>query len=151
MGLLGVAEGKGWALGRRSGSRIRLLHGSTSSTTPAPLRPPDERRGAERLPPDQTKWADNARLRPGLDVRIVDIGPRGVLIESPVRLQVGARVELALFESDGPRRLDLTGVVRRCNVSSLSPLTYRGGLEFDRAIELTAIQPFLAAQAAMSA
>ena len=132
-------------LGRRAGSRIRLLHGSTNSIPP-PTRS-GERRQAERLPPDQTKWADAARLRPGIDVRVVDIGTRGVLIESAVRLHIGQRMEVALITNDAEVRRDLAGVVRRCQISNLSPLTYRGALEFDRSIELLDLEPFLAPSA----
>ena len=57
------------------------------------------------------------------------------------------KVELALFSSDSATRLDLMGVVRRCHVSSLNPLTYRGALEFQQPIEVLALQPFLAAEA----
>jgi hypothetical protein len=42
------------------------------------------------------------------------------------------------------------GVVRRCHVSNLSPLTYRGALEFSQAIEVHTLQPFLS-PAALSA
>ena len=148
LALLGLNDSRAaLTLGRRTGSRIRLLHGSTSSTaSPRPANT-TERRRAERLSPDQTRWAEGAKLRPGFDVRVVDIGPRGVLIEAPTRLHVGVKVELALFTSDSASRLDLMGVVRRCHVSSLNPLTYRGALEFPQPIEVLALQPFLAAEA----
>jgi hypothetical protein len=146
--LLGIGGSTGTlTLGRRTGSRIRLLHGSTSSTASAPAPNTTERRRAERLAPDQTRWAEAARLRPGFDVRVIDIGPRGVLIEAPARLHIGLRVELALFASDAPTRLDLMGIVRRCHVSSLNPLTYRGALEFSQPIEVRALEPFLASAA----
>jgi hypothetical protein len=146
--MLGVDEARpGWTLGHRAGSRIRILHSSTSATVAATPRQHSERRREERLTPDQSGWADAARLRPGVDVRVVDIGPRGVLIEAPARLHVGTHVELALFASDTPRRLDVIGVVRRCHVSSLNPLTYRGALEFTTSIDVHAIEPFLSTRA----
>ena len=126
-------------LGRRAGSRIRLLHGSTNH---APTRPNEERRREQRLAPEQTRWADAARLRPGMDVLVVDIGTRGVLVESTVRLHIGQRMEIALTASDTGERLDLAGTVRRCHIAKLSPLTYRGALEFDVSIELQALEPF---------
>jgi hypothetical protein len=144
MSLLGI-DGSNVALnlGRRTGTRIRILHGSTSSTASVAPRHQGERRREERLPPDQTKWAEGAKLRPGFDVRVVDIGSRGVLIEAPTRLHVGVRVEITLFASETATRLELMGVVRRCHVSNLSPLTYRGALEFNQAIEVKALEPFL--------
>jgi hypothetical protein len=151
MALLGVDESRmSLTLGRRTGSRIRMLHGSTSSTAAPPPRRTSERRQTERVTPEQTRWAESARLRPGFDVRVMDIGPRGVLIEAPTRLHIGTRVELALFENETEIRLDLVAIVRRCHVSSLGPLTYRAGLEFSQAIEVAALQPFLAT-AALSA
>jgi hypothetical protein len=128
-------------LGRRAGSRIRLLHGSTNNS--AAPRPAEERRRAERLPPDQTKWSDAARLRPGLDVSVVDIGTRGVLVETNVRLHIGQRMEIALQSNDTGLRLELAGTVRRCHIANLNPLTYRGALEFDTSIELQALEPFM--------
>lgn len=148
MALLGVDETRmALTLGRRTGSRIRILHASTSPTASAAPRPTTERRRDDRLSPDQTRWAEAARLRPGFDVRVVDIGPRGVLIEASTRLHIGTRVELTLFASDTPTRLELMGMVRRCHVSSLSPITYRGALEFSQPIEVQVLQPFLSAEA----
>jgi hypothetical protein len=151
MALLGVGESRmSLNLGRRTGSRIRLLHGSTSSTAAVAPRNTSERRRDVRLTPDQTRWAEAARLRPGFEVRVVDIGVRGVLIEAPTRLHIGSRVELTLLASDTPTRLEIMGIVRRCHVSSLSPLTYRGALEFHEPLEVQTLQPFLAT-AALSA
>ena len=76
-------------------------------------------------------------------MRVLDIGSRGVLIEAPTRLHIGMRVELTLFATEANTRLDLMGVVRRCHVASLSPIAYRGALEFNQAIEVQALQPFL--------
>jgi hypothetical protein len=144
MSLLGI-DGSNVALnlGRRTGTRIRILHGSTSSTAAVAPKHQGERRREERLPPEQTKWAEGAKLRPGFDVRIVDIGSRGVLIEAPTRLHIGVRVEITLFASDTATRLELMGVVRRCHISNLSPLTYRGALEFSQTVEVKALEPFL--------
>jgi hypothetical protein len=136
------------ALGRRAGSRIRLLHGGTNHS--AAPRPTEERRQVERLAPDQTQWSDAARLRPGVDVSVVDIGARGVLVETNVRLHVGQRMEMALQATDTGQRLELAATVRRCHIANLNPLTYRGALEFDTCIELQALEPFMA-HAALSA
>jgi hypothetical protein len=148
MSLLGIDGSKtGLSLGRRTGTRIRILHGSSSSTAATAPKHQGERRREERLSPEQTKWAESAKLRPGFDVRIVDIGSRGVLIEAPTRLHIGVRVEITLFASETSTRLELMGVVRRCQVSNLSPLTYRGALEFNQTIEVKALEPFLSATA----
>jgi len=148
MSLLGI-DGSNTALtlGRRTGTRIRILHGSTSSTAAVAPKHQGERRREERLPPEQSKWAEGAKLRPGFDVRVVDIGSRGALIEAPTRLHIGVRVEITLFASDTATRLELMGVVRRCHVANLSPITYRGALEFNQAIEVQAQEPFLSATA----
>src|SRR5262245_59507176 len=74
------------AMGRRTGSRIRLLHSSTSTTASYAPKTTEERRREARVGPDQTKLAESARLRPGFDIRIVDISARGVLIEVATRL-----------------------------------------------------------------
>jgi hypothetical protein len=151
MALLGIEGARpSLTLGRRTGSRIRILHGSTSSTAAAPPRNTSERRRDERLTPDQTRWAEAARLRPGFDVRIVDIGVSGVLLEAPTRLHIGSKVELTLFDSDTSKRLELGGIVRRCHVSSVSPLTYRGALEFHQQLDVQELRPFLST-AALSA
>lgn len=134
-------------LGSRTGSRIRLLHGGTSVTAAAAPKNTEERRREARLSPGETRWAETARLRPGVDVRVIDIGPRGVLIEAPIRLHIGTRVELALFTAETAVRLDLPGVVRRCHVANLSPLTYRGALEFAQALQQDQLEPFLSPEA----
>ena len=104
-------------LGRRAGSRIRLLHGSTNNAAP---RPNEERRREERL------------------------------VETTVRLHIGQRMEIALTDNDTGGQLNLAGTVRRCHIANLSPLTYRGALEFDVSIELRALEPFMT-PAALSA
>ena len=130
-------------LGKRTGSRIRLLHSSSSATASYAPKNTEERRRESRLTPDQTRVAETAKLRPGFDIRIVDISARGVLIEVPTRLHIGARVELALFTSDTSARLELLASVRRCHISNLTPLTYRGALEFNEPIEAKLLDPFI--------
>lgn len=143
LALLGLNPDKPSAtLGRRAGSRIRLLHAS-SGNAPAP-RPSEDRRGSPRLSPEMTGLSDTARLRLGTDVRVVDIGPRGVLIESPIRLHIGLPVEIVFTVTETQERLQMAGRVRRCHVASLSPLMYRGALEFDRELSMEALQPFVA-------
>lgn len=73
---------------------------------------------------------------------MLDIGARGALIEAPTRLTVGARVEVCLVASDTGQRLELSGVIRRCFVAGLNPMSYRGAVEFDSEIELRVLDPF---------
>jgi hypothetical protein len=143
LALLGLNPDKPSAtLGRRAGSRIRLLH-TSSGNAPAP-RPAEDRRQTRRMLPDLAGISEMARMRPGMDVRVLDIGPKGVLIESPVRLHIGVPVELVFTVNDTLARLQMAGCVRRCQVASLSPLVYRGALEFDREIAMDVLRPFMA-------
>jgi hypothetical protein len=132
-------------LGRRAGSRIRLLHAS-SGIAPAP-RPAENSRRFESHTPHEAHEDEAARVRPGNDVRVVDNGTRGVLIESPRQLNTGMRVEISIVVADTRDRVDLTGAVRRCHVSCLSPLTYHGAVEFESEIELRMLEPFIAPSA----
>jgi len=59
------------------------------------------------------------------------------------KIGVSDRLELALFTSDTAARLDLLASVRRCHISNLSPLTYRGALEFKEPIETKLLEPFM--------
>ncbi len=124
----------------RSSSRVNLLPGNPRGVAfPQTV---DERRRSERLAPEQTRWSESARVRPGFDALILNIGTRGALIELRTRLHVGARVEVCLVTADAATRLDLAGVVRRCVVTGLNPMSYRGAVEFDREIELRVLNPF---------
>lgn len=94
-----------------------------------------ERRGARRLLPPQTPWADAAILRPGQDVVVVNISRTGALLESAYRMSPGARAELQLLGV--PRRL-VRGRIARCQVSRLDPVMYLGAVAFDEPLELVA-------------
>lgn len=120
---------------------MRVLHGSARG--PVSNDSQENRRRSQRVAPDQTQWGEAARLRGGVDVRVIDIGERGVLIETTARLHIGVRVEVALFGADSSYRLDLPGTVRRCHVARLEPMTYRGALEFDSEIALQDLGPFV--------
>ena len=99
-----------------------------------------ERRRMPRLAPESTGWSEDAVLRPGLVVRVVNIGPLGALLESTCRLRPGARTELHLTACHADRRLVVGGRVGRCQISRLEPLRYRGAVEFDRMVELMEVQ-----------
>lgn len=85
-----------------------------------------------------------ARLPTGHDVRVMDISTTGVMIESPVRMHVGGRVVLSLASGNSETRLSVSGVVRRCQIVTLDPLTYGGALEFDKPIDAALLRPFVA-------
>ncbi len=72
-----------------------------------------------------------ALIRPGQAVIVIDVSPRGVLVESRTQLRPGAVVEVQL--EDEERRTSVAARVVRCNVTTISPdrgTTYRAGLAF---------------------
>jgi hypothetical protein len=72
-----------------------------------------------------------ARLRPGLDVELVEISAAGALIETSRPLRPGAVVELQLEVSG--ERATARGRVVRCEVASLiaTRVSYRGAIGFE--------------------
>lgn len=92
-----------------------------------------ERRLGTRVGPDASPWRAEAVLRPGLLVRLVNIGPRGALVESPGRLRPGRRAELQLCSRDSDSRQLICGRVERCHVVGLGPLSFHGAIAFDAA------------------
>lgn len=127
-------------LGKRAGSRIRMLYGPTGA---APPRVEADRRRDDRLSPPQTRWSEGAKLRPGHDVRILNIGSRGALIEVMTRLYVGTNAELSLIDAESQARLAVGGIIRRCQVACLDPLVFHGALEFEAPLERERLVPFL--------
>lgn len=93
----------------------------------------DRRRGP-RLPPEKTDWRGVAVLRPGQEVRLVNVSPHGALVESGSRMRPGHRAELHL--TAGSFRLVITGRLERCEVAHLNPLRYRAAIVFDRRVSL---------------
>jgi len=71
------------------------------------------------------------RLRPGLEVSLVEISAGGALIESSRPLRPGAAVELQL--EAGSERATPRGRVVRCEVASVvaTGVSYRGAIGFD--------------------
>jgi len=88
-----------------------------------------ERRRTPRVRADDVV---SARVRPGRQVRIIDLSAGGALIETSHRLLPGTRVELHVERSD--RSIAVRGSVLRCAVSHVqaSSLSYRGAIGFDR-------------------
>ncbi|HXG88970.1 MAG TPA: hypothetical protein VNJ02_11595 [Vicinamibacterales bacterium] len=91
-----------------------------------------ERRAGSRLSPEQTPWRPDALLRPGQDVRLVNVGGGGALIESAARMHPGARTELQL---NGPARCVVRGRIERCRVTALDPVLYEGAMVFDHQLD----------------
>lgn len=133
------AEQSAALLGHRTGPLIRLVNRAASPSAASTA----NRRRADRVSPADTQFSDSGRLRPGHSMRVIDISERGILIESPIRLPIGGRVEICLTEANTDARLVLSGIARRCEVKKLSPLTYTGALEFDEGIELQVLQPYV--------
>jgi hypothetical protein len=74
----------------------------------------------------------SARVRPGIDARLLDVSTEGALIETACRLLPGRRLILQLkFASCA---VALRVAVLRCTVfhASVDRITYRGALAFDR-------------------
>lgn len=77
-------------------------------------------------------WHGDAVLRPGLLVRIVNVSASGVLLESPARLRPGRRVEVQLTALDDAVRPLCAGRITRCAVTGISPMVFRGAVQFDQ-------------------
>lgn len=90
----------------------------------------ERRRCPRRAGPD-VPWAE-ARVRPGRDVVVVDLGAGGARVEGPTRLMPGARVVLQLRAQE--RMVAVSGQVVRCEVAVLDQqqgIRYLSALRFD--------------------
>lgn len=93
-----------------------------------------ERRASPRRTHRECRWLVAARLRPGRDVRVLDLSSGGALVEGAVRLMPGAPFVLHLMALDDVRHT-ICGTVLRCHVSGLDEsagVRYRAALGFDR-------------------
>jgi PilZ domain len=91
-----------------------------------------ERRSSPRCSCAQCAWLIAARLRPGRDVRVLDLSSGGALVEAAVRLLPGAPFVLHLVSTRGAHTI--RGTVLRCHVSAVDRSTgvrYRAALGFD--------------------
>jgi hypothetical protein len=92
-----------------------------------------ERRASPRKTRAECAWLLAARLRPGRDVRVLDLSNGGALVEAAGRLMPGAPIVLHLV---GVRsHHTIRGTVLRCYVSALDHSTgvwYRAALAFDQ-------------------
>jgi len=80
----------------------------------------------------------SARVRPGRDVSLLDLGDDGALVEGTTRLMPGSRVVLQLQTCE--RSVAVAGQVVRCEVASLDRdrgIRYRGALRFDEPLSCT--------------
>jgi hypothetical protein len=84
------------------------------------------------VPPDCTPWRATALLRPGQEVRVLNVSCGGALIESRNRMNPGMRTELQL---SGVVRQVVRGRIDRCRVTELDPVRYEGAMVFDQSLE----------------
>ena len=74
------------------------------------------------------------RIRPGHDVRVIDVSAGGALLQNVVRLLPGHSIDLLI--TSGQRRTDIRGLVIRSAVSHLwrSAIWYRSAVRFEHAV-----------------
>lgn len=89
-----------------------------------------ERRRARRVTALAFGLAIPAVMRPGLEVRLVEVSTGGALVESSGPIRPGARTDLALDALHGARRVVAVEVLR-CWVHAIDPLTFRSAVRFD--------------------
>ncbi len=92
-----------------------------------------ERRASQRSKVEECTWFVAARLRPGRDIKVLDLSNGGALIEASVRLLPGASFVMQLTDIGGEHTI--RGTVLRCYVSALDRdegVRYRAALEFDQ-------------------
>ena len=81
-------------------------------------------------------WRTDAVLRPGLLVRLVNIGPYGALVACSMRLRPGRIAELQLVNAATDRKQTVAGRIERCQVVQLQPLGFAGAIAFDTVLRL---------------
>jgi hypothetical protein len=96
---------------------------------------PVERRRERRASGGGPRWRDDAVLRPGQPVILLNISSRAALVESAARLRPGAHTEVQLA---GPHmRASVGGRLDRCYVAAIEPtIRYRGVLVFDERVDV---------------
>jgi hypothetical protein len=82
-----------------------------------------------------TPYHDDALMRPGMDVRLVNISRHGALVDAASRMHPGRGTELHLSNVASGSRLIVRGRIERCAVVALDPLLYRGAVAFDRRLD----------------
>jgi hypothetical protein len=81
-----------------------------------------------------TNGAVCARIRPGHDVRLIDVSAGGVFVQNVVRLLPGHSVDLLITTDE--RRAAIRGLVMRSGVShvSRSAIWYRSAIAFEHLV-----------------
>jgi len=94
-----------------------------------------ERRGHLRLSAEDVRWLRGARLKYGPDVRVIDISPGGILVETEDPLRPDANV---VFELAGPASSILVpSRVLRCRLASFDEVArYQGACAFKRPLAI---------------
>ena len=96
---------------------------------------PDRRRTIRRQR-TELSWLRQLRLRPGLDVALVNLSAGGALVETSTRLRPGARTLVRLTGVSGS--WTVSSLVSRSWVAAIDAkqgLVYRGALVFDKALD----------------
>lgn len=95
----------------------------------------EERRRTPRLSGEALPDGLMGRIRPGHQVKLIDLSSGGALIDSARRLLPGTHVDVHLELGDD--RHACRARVTRCGVSHLDAqiVVYRAGLAFDRDVE----------------
>jgi hypothetical protein len=93
-----------------------------------------ERRRTARFAVALTNGAVCARIRPGHDVRLIDVSAGGVFVQNVVRLLPGHSVDLLITSDE--RRAAIRGLVMRSVVShvSRSAIWYRSAIAFEHLV-----------------
>jgi hypothetical protein len=101
-------------------------------TGPVPRAICHERRRQPRRSGIAEHGIHSARVRPGIDARVLDVSVEGALIETAGRLHPGRRLILQL--KFATCAVAVRGVVLRCTVfhASVDRIAYRGALVFER-------------------
>jgi hypothetical protein len=114
-----------WRHGPQSSTAVRLPGTAMAAiVAPAPERRAQRRRTIE---PGQSSLA--VRLRTGPSLRVIDMSPEGLLVETPVRLLPGHAVNLVLHT--GADQVSVRGLVVHSRVGTIrggAELRYRVGL-----------------------
>jgi hypothetical protein len=100
-----------------------------------------DRRGALRFHQGELPVDLRGRVRPGQSVRVINLSPRGALLESSRRLLPGSRIDVHL-ECCHFQHVTRATVIR-CYVGVLLPhaVLFRAAIEFDRRLERWQVVP----------
>lgn len=100
-----------------------------------------DRRGALRFQQGDLPDDLRGRVKPGQSVRVINLSPRGALLESSRRLLPGSRIDVHL-ECCHFQHVTRATVVR-CYIGLLLPhaVLFRAAIEFDRRLERWQLVP----------